>query len=68
MPKGTSILNDQFVAIYLLSMASSDFISRNTHCEKKPEGSASPPGTICTRAGNDRGYAIASCMAANDSA
>ena len=35
---------------------------------RKARGFCSSPGQHCTRAGNGRGYAIASCKAANDSA
>ena len=33
--------------------------------EGKARGVCIPPGTICTRAGTGRGYAISSCIAAN---
>jgi hypothetical protein len=35
---------------------------------KKARGVTTPSGYALTQAGNDRGYAIASCIAANDSA
>ena len=34
---------------------------------KKARGFCIPPSTICNRAGNGRGYAIASCIGANGS-
>ena len=41
---------------------------RGTHISSiKARGFCIPLGTICTKAGNGRGYAIASCMAENDS-